>query len=80
MANVGNNGMDGSLDSVELTRSQDTSGYRRYRDLPHRSFNETLRTHSNFAVKLSETGLQVYSLMTSLKEKRYYQVPCLPEL
>ena len=28
----------------------------KYRDLPHRSANEILRSHSNFAVKLSETG------------------------
>ncbi len=28
----------------------------KYRDLPHRSANEILKSHSNFAVKLSETG------------------------
>ena len=29
---------------------------KRYRDLPHRSSNETLKTHVNFSIKLSETG------------------------
>ncbi len=55
MASVGGASIDDGMDNVELTQSQDT-GYRRYRDLPHRSFNETLKTHSSFAVKLSETG------------------------
>jgi len=45
-----------TLDTVDLSNSQDGMGYKRYRDLPHRSFNETLRQHSSFAVKLSETG------------------------
>ena len=39
----------GSADSS----SSDT---KRYRDLPHRSSNETLKTHTNFSIKLSETG------------------------
>lgn len=29
---------------------------KRYRDLPHRSSNEALKAHTNFSVKLSETG------------------------
>lgn len=39
----------GSADSS----SADT---KRYRDLPHRSSNEALKTHTNFSIKLSETG------------------------
>ena len=58
MANAEKNNIQGSLDSVDLTQSQDPSrsDYLRYRDIPHRSFNETLKAHSNYAVKLSETG------------------------
>lgn len=29
---------------------------KRYRDLPHRSSNEALKTHTSFSIKLSETG------------------------
>lgn len=32
------------------------AGMKRYRDLPHRSSNEALKTHTNFSIKLSETG------------------------
>ena len=32
------------------------SGLKRYRDLPHRSSNEALKAHTNFSIKLSETG------------------------
>lgn len=56
MATMEEGEMDVGLYSVELSETQDTNGYRRYRDLPHRSFNETLKSHSSFAVKLSETG------------------------
>ncbi len=57
MAEVDDVAMDGSLYNVELAQSQDAEfEYRRYRDLPHRSFNDTLKSHSSFAVKLSETG------------------------
>ena len=34
----------------------DSYGMKRYRDLPHRSSNETLKAHTNFSIKLSETG------------------------
>lgn len=48
-----------TLVSVDLTADSRPSDYRCYRDLPHRSFNETLRTHSNYTVKLSEIGEHV---------------------
>ena len=35
----------------------------RYRDIPHRSCNEALKSHSNFVVKLSETGKVARSCM-----------------
>lgn len=56
MAEVEEVAMEDGLYSVELSQTIDTGGYRRYKDLPHRSFNETLKSHSSFAVKLSETG------------------------
>lgn len=34
----------------------DNVDMKRYRDLPHRSTNEALKSHTNFSVRLSETG------------------------
>ncbi len=75
MAGVGGASIDDGLDNVELTQSHDT-GYRRYRDLPHRSFNETLKTHSSFVVKLSETGessLFVWSTLVFIATSGLFQ-------
>ena len=43
-----------SLTSFDSADS--SSDMKRYRDLPHRSSNEALKTHTNFSIKLSETG------------------------
>ncbi|XP_064384983.1 uncharacterized protein LOC135333889 isoform X2 [Halichondria panicea] len=73
MASVGGASIDDGMDNVELTQSQDT-GYRRYRDLPHRSFNETLKTHSSFAVKLSETAVDFLNKVAAAEEQHAQQL------
>ena len=37
-------------------RTSNGDRLKRYSDIPHRSSNEVLKTHTNFAVRLSETG------------------------
>ena len=39
------------------TAGNGDSQYKRMRDLPHRSHNETLRSHTMLSVKLSEIGI-----------------------
>ncbi len=54
--------MASSLASAELLEAAVPNGVAegsKYRDLPHRSSNETLKSHSTFAVKLSETGKKI---------------------
>lgn len=41
----------------------------KYRDLPHRSSNETLKMHSNFAVKLSETAVEFIQKLALAEEQ-----------
>lgn len=46
---------------------------KRYRDLPHRSSNEALKAHTNFSVRLSDTGELLidttFALLTSCAHK-----------
>ena len=45
-----------STSEAAAAMSNGTARCSKYRDLPYRSSNETLKMHSTFAVKLSEAG------------------------
>jgi hypothetical protein len=51
--------------------------YKRMRDLPHRSHNETLRSHTMFSVKLSETVAEFVQKLSSVEEQHSQQLHSL---
>lgn len=51
----------------------------RYRDLPHRSSNESLKAHSTFAVKLSETGKAVVPIVDGLDRQPHLSLALAAE-